>query len=91
MDTSPKLTVIRKYPLDRSIDHLPSPAKNKSPCPFHQWATDIRNQSGNRNYCQACNVTLCMECCWLFHVEPDLVKKKKEIAKGLVSRNTDNS
>ena len=90
-DGSLKLTGILKCRLDRSIDHLPIPAKNKSLCPFHQWAAEIRNESGNRGYCQACNVTLCMECYRLFHMEPDLVKKKEEIKKGLISKNTDNS
>ena len=52
-------------------------------CPLHKWAAHIRTEKRNIGYCSVCNVSLCMECYPLFHIEPDIVSKKEKIGQAM--------
>ena len=68
--------------LNRTLDHYPRPAAEMRRCALHMWCGKMRVES-TLLYCKTCNVTVCSECYRLFHVEADLVEKKKEIEKKL--------
>ena len=70
--------------LDRSRDHLPVVGSEiRMACPLHKWAAHIRTEKRNIGYCSVCNVSLCMECYRLFHIEPDIVSKKEKIGQAM--------
>ncbi|OEU12697.1 hypothetical protein FRACYDRAFT_243954 [Fragilariopsis cylindrus CCMP1102] len=68
--------------LNRTLDHYPRPAAEMRRCALHMWCGKMRVES-TLLYCKTCNVTVCSECYRLFHVEADLVEKKKEIENKL--------
>ena len=71
--------------LNCTLDPIPRQAKDNRRCALHIWCGKMQVES-TLLYYKTCNVTHCSECYQLFHLEADLVKKRKEIEKNL--RNT---
>ena len=66
--------------LDKSHDHYPvPPSKNRSRCVIHKWVGGY-DKVGAVMDCEDCCVTLCVGCFKLFHVCPNLVSRKEELA-----------
>jgi len=79
-----------KCRLNRSLSHYPElPTQKKRPkCALHRWACgrasgDVRS---NVFLCSCCRVCLCIQCFRLFHEEAELVSKKDEIAKLMLTK-----
>jgi len=86
-----------RYRLDHSLPHypvLPSKMayKSKPRCAIHRWATNRKKERKSNVFCcRSCQVSLCIDCFELFHEDPDLLSKKKQLCDNFMKESDDNT